>query len=173
VAFDASLHARGRVAVSAQRTASAQTLTEAQERGLRAEIVAARTKHELATQQWVSSRAADIHRLGLYGDGAAPPAVSQEGDDDPLVDMPESEAQRTWRPDEGSDGHWRMADEVLEPIVEAACEEEEDAEFAADDHGDFVRLRRQFGRACFRGFIKRMGTLAADGAPEAAARRSA
>jgi transposase-like protein len=61
------------------RAVSAQTLTEAQEQGLRAEIIAARTKHELVTQQCVSSRAADIYRLGLYIDGAAPPAVSQEG----------------------------------------------------------------------------------------------
>jgi hypothetical protein len=87
------------------RTMSVQTLTEAQEQGLRAEIIAARTKHELVMQQWVSSRAADIDRLGLYIDGAAPPAVSQEGDDGPLVDMPEPEAQRTWGTDEGSDGY--------------------------------------------------------------------
>jgi hypothetical protein len=139
------------------RTVSAQTLTESQEQGLRAEIIAARTRHELVTQQWVSSWAADIYRLGLYIDGAAPPAVGREGDDDPLADIPESEAQRTWRTDEGSDDYWRMADEMLEPIVEAACEEEEDAALAADDHGDFVRLRGQFGRAWFRGFSKRMG----------------
>ena len=142
------------------RTVSAQTLTESQEQGLRAEIIAARTRRELVTQQWVSSRAADIYRLGLYIEGAAPPAVSneEEEEDDPLVDMPESEAQRTWRTDEGSADYWRMTDAILEPIVEAACEEEEeDAEFAADEHGDFVRLRGQFGRAWFRGFSKRMG----------------
>jgi hypothetical protein len=139
------------------QTVSAQTLTESQEQGLRAEIIAARTRHELVTPQWVSSRAADIYRLGLYIDGAAPPVVSQEGDDDPLVDMPEPEAQRTWRTDEGSDGYWQMADEMLAPIVEAGCEEEEDAEFASDDHGDFIRLREQFGCAWFRGFSKRMG----------------
>jgi hypothetical protein len=116
------------------RTMSAQTLTEAQEQGLRAEIIAARTRHELVTQQWVSSRAADIYRLGLYGNGAAPPAVSQE--DDPLIQTAEPEPQRTWRTDEGSDSYWRMADELLAPIVEADGEEAEDAEFGSDDHGD-------------------------------------
>jgi hypothetical protein len=49
-----------------------------------------------------------------------------------------------------------MADEMLAPITEAAGEEE-DAEFASDDHGDVVRRRGQLGRAWLRGFSKRMG----------------
>jgi hypothetical protein len=56
-----------------RRAVSAQTLTEAQERGLHAEISAARSAYELVTDQWGpqwgAARAGDIYLLGLHLDG--------------------------------------------------------------------------------------------------------
>jgi hypothetical protein len=86
-ALEAPLHGRGRVAASAHSDGQRSHPDRDAGTGPQAEIIAARTKRELVTQRCVSSRAADIYRLGLFVVRTAPLAVSQVGDDDPLVDM--------------------------------------------------------------------------------------